>query len=102
MKRAFMDTRTYLGFLLSCAIGIVAFYRWPFPEDNALLELLRLQSPYVYYGIKCSYHTMLFTTPYIALAVLSSLAYIFSARSEKKPGRSTLPTYPESCGRNEL
>jgi len=86
----------------SATCGTLASYRWPFPEENALLQLVGLHQPWLFYGIEYSFLVMLYTTPYIALSVLSSLAYIFAGRSGKNLGAPRLPPYPESAARTEL
>lgn len=84
------------------ALGLTAFSRLPFPEENVLLQLVWLEKPYIFYGVKYAYLTMLFSTPYIVLSVLSSLTYIFSVRTEKTFTFAHLPPYPDPAGRNAL
>ncbi len=45
---------------------------------------------------------MFFTTPYIALSLASSLAYIFLARPGSNHGLALLPPYPEPALRDDL
>jgi TraM recognition site of TraD and TraG len=86
----------------SSACGMLASYRWPFPEKNSVLHLVELNQPWLFVGIEYSYLVMLYTTPYIALSVLSSLAYIFTGRSSKNAGAPKLPPYPDPAARTEL
>lgn len=74
----------------------------PFPEEHPLLQLLLWHKPYLFYGIKYSYFVMLYSTPYIGLSVIASLAYIFIARQEAPSVSGKLPPYPDPTGRNEL
>ncbi len=86
---------------MSAVVGIVAYKQLPFVEENALLQLVWAEKPALFYGIKYAYVAMLFTTPYVAISVLTSLAYIFI-----KPKRSTvapqLPPYPDPATRDTL
>jgi hypothetical protein len=84
------------------ALGVITLYRWPFPEDNDLLQLIGSQKPWLFDGIKYAYDAMLFTTPCIALSVASSLAYIFARRPGKATGFPKLPAYPDPTGRKDL
>ena len=65
-------------------MGPALFYRMPFPDQNNLLQLIWLEKPYLFYGIKWAYLTMLFSTPYIGFSLLFSLGYIFVVRHEAR------------------
>jgi len=100
--RRIVESRNFVSFVMSAAIGIVLFREWRFPEDNNVLQMVLLQKPYLFYGIKYSFTTMLFTTPFILLSVLFSLTYIFIVRQEEKVGLERLARYPAPALRNEL
>jgi hypothetical protein len=102
MVRALVESRQFISFLLSAGLGLAGFYRLPFPSDNALLALIRLQKPGIFLGIKWSFTAMLFTTPYVTCSVLLSLAYIFIIRQEKTVRAQRLPLYPAPATRGEL
>jgi len=87
---------------LSAALAWTAFCRWPFPEENELLQLVAIQKPWLFEGIKYTYLAMLFTTPCIALSVASSLVYIFAQRPGKTAGSPKLPAYPDPAKRKDL
>src|SRR5262249_38823752 len=74
----------------------------PFPADNALLELLRLERPQIFYAIEWTYTVMWFTTPYVATSVLLSLAYIFVIKLKHETRHGGLPPYPPARSRKEL
>ena len=99
MVRALVESRQFISFLLSAGLGLAGFYRLPFPSDNALLALVRLQKPGIFLGIKWSFTAMLFTTPYVTCSVLFSLAYIFIIRQEKTVRAQRLPMYPPAATR---
>jgi hypothetical protein len=87
---------------LSTLAGSAAISRMPFPDENALLRLVLLEKPYLFYGIKYAYFGMLFSTPYILFSVLLSLAYIFVIRQGPRTAFAKLPLYPEPAGRERL
>src|SRR5437879_11293086 len=89
-------------FALAASIGLAIFFRMPFPDENDVLQLVLLQKPYLFYGIKWAYEVMLFTTPYIAASLLFSLAYIFLPREGPAPIGGKLPAYPEVATRDKL
>jgi hypothetical protein len=102
MVRALVESRQFISFLLSAGLGLAGIYRLPFPSDNGLLALVRLQKPGIFLGIKWSFTAMLFTTPYGMCSVLFSLAYIFIIRQEKTVRAQRLPMYSPSAARGEL
>jgi hypothetical protein len=75
---------------------------WPFPEENALLQLVFLEKPALFYALKYAYLTMLFTTPFVAFSTALSVLYIFFAHRSKESGQIRLPKYPEIEGRDRL
>jgi hypothetical protein len=87
---------------LTAATGYTVLSRWPFPADHALLQLVFWHRPYLFYALKYVYVAMCFTTPYIALSVMASLAYIFVVRWEGPSGLAQLPPYPDPAGREAL
>src|SRR5438128_1429721 len=96
------QSRDFLSGLVSAGCGLALFFRLPFPEENDLLQLVLLQNPYLFYGIKWAYLAMLFTTPYIAASLLFSLAYIFLPHERPAPLGGKLPPYPEPAKRKRL
>src|SRR5258707_398751 len=83
-------------------VGLAAFLRFPFPEENGILQFVSLQKPVIFQAIKVTYVAMLFTTPCIAFSMLLSLVYIFLVRRESPTGLAKLPMYPASVGRDKL
>src|SRR5436309_2459914 len=87
---------------LAALVGLALLSCLPFPDENSLLQLVRLEAPSLFYGIKWTYLTLLFTTPYIGFSLLFSLAYIFFG-GERAPGAGgRLPPYPEAASRDKL
>src|SRR6266849_2298352 len=91
-----------LNLALTALVGAVLLYRMPFPEENALLQLVLFEKPQVFYGIKWTYLALLFATPYVGLSLVSSLAYIFIVRKAPASIGGKLPPYPELASREKL
>src|SRR5712691_3683797 len=94
--RTLVVNRPVTSAALSLGTGVTAIYRLPFPEQNGLLQLVLLQKPALFYGIKYAYLAMLFSTPYILFSILLSVAYIFFVRQRPCAALAKLPLYPEA------
>lgn len=100
--RRLVENRNVTSASLGLAAGITLLRRMPFPDENAIFQLVLLQKPYLFYEIKYAYLTMLFSTPCIFVSVLLSLAYIFVIRQGPRAAFAKLPTYPEPEMRERL
>jgi hypothetical protein len=74
--RQLVESRNLVSFVVSTALGLYLFRGWPFPAETNVLQMILLQKPYLYYGMKYGFVAMLFTTPYITSSILFSFAYI--------------------------
>jgi hypothetical protein len=97
-----IESRNWVSAIVAAGAGYLALSRWPFPAENALLQLILAQQPPVFCGIKYAYLTMCFTTPYLACSTLTSLVYIFIVRLERPLGLAKLPPYPDPTRRESL
>jgi hypothetical protein len=88
--------------MLSCGTGYALLKRYPFPGDDAALQLVLLSRPLLFVCLHRSYEAMLFSTPRIAFSSAFALLYIFGVRSEPSLERNPLPDYPHPGGREEL
>jgi hypothetical protein len=102
MIRAIVDSRPHLSLVFSIGIGIILNQRIPFPSDNAVLQLILAEKPVIFFGIKYAYQTMLFSTPFIACAMIFSLLYIFFVRPREVTALHPLPPYPDLGERDRL
>jgi TraM recognition site of TraD and TraG len=100
--RRLVENRNVTSAALALGAGIITLQRLPFPDENALLQLVLAEKPYLFYGIKYTYLGLLFSTPFIFFSVLLSLAYIFVIRQGPRIVLTKLPTYPEPAGRDRL
>ena len=101
MKR-FLHYRTFASLVMSLTLGSYAFRHYAFPDDNSLLRMILLQKPYLFHAIKFSFTLMLFTTPFLIVSVIFSLAYIFGVSRKGEIGTQPLPKYPDPRARDEL
>jgi hypothetical protein len=97
-----MENRIIVTAILAAAAGITALHRLPFPAENALLQLLFLEKPFLYHSGRMTYVAMLFTTPYILFSLLGSMIYIFFVRPSKESSLPRLPPYPDPARREKL
>ena len=73
--RPAVESRNLVSFVVSAALGLYLFRSWPFPVENDLLQMVLLQKPYLFYGIKYGFVAMLFSTLYIGSSILFSFTY---------------------------
>jgi TraM recognition site of TraD and TraG len=97
-----IEQRHWISAVLATGAGLLALSRYPFPEENVLLQLVLLHKPALFLALRYAYVAMCFTTPYITLSVLGSLVYIFVARFERPAGLAKLPRYPDPARRETL
>lgn len=85
--------RTVLTLASSVAVGTTFLQRYPFPDGDALLQVVLAHNRYVFYALRWSWTAMLFTTPAVVFSGVFSLIFIFTRRTNR-PGRSHLPPFP--------
>ena len=102
MLRTIVGHRSILSFMLSCGTGYALLKRYPFPADDAALQLILLSRPWLFMCLCRSYEAMLFSTPLIIFSSAFALLYIFAVRSEPSLVRNPLPGYPHPGGRDQL
>ncbi|MBN9662287.1 MAG: type IV secretory system conjugative DNA transfer family protein [Acidobacteria bacterium] len=102
MLRSIIHNRMPISFALSCAVGYALLRQWPFPGDNAILQLILAQKPWLFASIRWSYTAMLFSTPLIGFSSLLALLYIFAIEGDATLVRNPLPPYPHPLTREQL
>ena len=50
--RRVVESRNLVSFVVSTAIGLYLFRGWSFPVENHMLQMVLLQRPFLFYGIK--------------------------------------------------
>src|SRR5258708_4734472 len=97
-----LASKGLVAYVLACATGITLYFRWPFPENDLMLNLISIRAPLIYAGFKYTYTLFLFTTPYIGYSLVLSGLYVFAFRSNRRIKPMPLPAYPEPTRRDEL
>src|SRR5688572_23062408 len=92
-----LEFRAPINLGLATVIGVVGLHRWPFPTDNAFLAVIAARKPLLFEGLAHLYATLWFSTPLIALSVVSALLYVAVMRGNKRPACGPLPAYPEAA-----
>lgn len=94
--------RVLLSLGLSAACGIYLQNLYPIPADNPLLQMIAIQRPAILLGLLWSYTFFLYTTPFLLLSILFSLAYIHLYVPRFEEAAAPLPPYPDPRTREEL
>ena len=97
-----LASKGLVAYVLACATGMTLYFRWPFPADDLMLQLIAFRAPAIYQGFRYTYTLFLFTTPYIAYSLIFSGLYIFAFRPSRKVKPMELPPYPDPRARNDL
>ena len=100
--RTVMQFRFALCLAISAVAGALGLHVWPFPADNPILDLVRLERPFVYAGFTYTYATLWFTSSFFLASIAFSFVYVFVARWDDKQSPSPLPTYPDPGQRADL
>jgi len=102
MLRQVVDSRPYLTVIFTLGTGTLLSRRFPFPEANAVLQLIAAEKPIIFLSIEYAYQAMLFSTPFIACSMLFSFLYIFFVRPRETVALTSLAPYPEPPARDRL
>ncbi len=83
-----LEVRIFLSFLAASATGLALYFRFPFPEFNVFLNLIRVKDLPAFYFLKYSYVSFLFTTPFFAYSLLTSFLYLFVYSSRHRKSKA--------------
>jgi hypothetical protein len=98
-----LEIRTFVSFLGASLTGLALYFRFPFPEMNLFLNLIRVRELPTFYFLKYSYVSFLFTTPFFAYSLVTSFLYMFfDAAGRKKTPSYPLPPYSDPSTRESL
>ena len=98
-----LELRILLSFLAASAAGLVLYFRFPFPDMNVFLNLVRARDLPTYCFLKYSYVSFLFATPFFGFSLVTSFLYLFVFNSQRKASKPyMLPPYPDPRRRQEL
>jgi len=102
LSRPLVEYRVILSFGLSAACGVMPDSLYPLQAQNPFLQLVALERPAIFHLLIWSYSIFLYSTPFLVLSILFSLAYIhlYEPKSDRLAG--ALPPYPDPMRRAEL
>lgn len=86
--------QTALTILCAAIVGAVFTRRYPFPEQDALLQLVLHVKPWLYQCFHWTWAAMLFTTPALVFSGAFSLVYMFVADGDRR-AKGKLPPFPQ-------
>src|SRR5262245_29313201 len=89
--RVLVEYRFVVSLALSAVAGVGGLHAWPFPHENPILGLIEESHPMVYASFCYAYATVWFSTPFLLFNIVFSLAYIFTARSDRQTRSAPLP-----------
>jgi len=85
--------KTVLTFACAAIVGVTGLRRFPFPDTNAILQMVLFHKPYIFHALRWGWFVMLFTTPALFFSGLFSLVFIFTSKSTRQK-KGQLPPYP--------
>jgi hypothetical protein len=100
--RFLVEYRIVLSLAASAIGGAVGLHTCPFPAENVILALVRLERPLVYAGFAYTYAALWFSSSFFVASIALSCLYIFVARDGRTTFRAPLPPYPAADHRDEL
>ena len=100
--RTLIENRLLLSLGMSAACGIVLQSLYPINDTNPMLRFIALEKPGIFHALSWGYNLFLYTTPFIAVSILLSLAYVHFYAPDMNTTEGPLPPYPDPGSRREL
>ena len=97
-----VEHRAVINLAVAAAIGTAGLHAWPFPADNVFLSAVYAHKPLLFDGLAYVYATLWFSTPLLALTIVSALATVVVLRGDRAVSYAALPAYPDPASRPEL
>jgi hypothetical protein len=97
-----VEQRVFVAFVSSIAIGTKLLSRYPFPVDNTLLQFVAYERHNLHAILGWTYALFLFTTPFLVISAVLSLAYVHFYEPVLRANLNRLPPYPEVHTRQQL
>src|ERR1700674_876315 len=93
MLRRMLDARPLVAMVVAACVGVWGLSAYPLPMDNVFLELIELRNP-VFHVLASTYATCWFTTPFLAMSLVTSMLAIVAYHHLPLPRAHPLPLYP--------
>ena len=100
--RMLLEYRGAFNLAVAAVIGTLGQRAWPFPADNVFLAVIDTRQAWLFDGLAYLYATLWFSTPFVALSIVSALATIAVLRGERATSYTALPPYPDPATRQDL
>jgi hypothetical protein len=102
LTRLVIEHRLLLSIGISTACGIMLQSIYPVHYADPLLRMLALERPAIFHGLLWSYSFFLYSTPFLVLSILFSLAYVHLYAPDVNQITGPLPPYPNPRQRESL
>ncbi len=102
LLHALMEHRMLLSLGLSVACGIVLQSLYPMNTTDPMLRLIALERPAIFHGLLWSYNFFLYSTPFLGISILFSLAYVHFYKGQIERAAGALPPCPDPRTRANL
>jgi hypothetical protein len=102
LLRHAIENRLPISLGLSAACGIVLRSLYPSQTANSMLKMIAIARPGIAHGFVWSYTLFLFSTPFLVLSILFSLAYVHFYVPELNRTAGALPWFPDPRTRRDL
>ena len=100
--RLLLEYRAVFNLAVAAVVGTAGQGAWPFPADNVFLAVIDARKPWLFDGLAYLYATLWFSTPFVALSIVTALATIAVLRGERATAYTALPAYPDPTTRPDL
>src|SRR5271155_437341 len=97
-----VEQRLFVCVVFALAFGTALNIVTPFPDDNPFLRYVEQMRPMIFLALLWTYRLFLYTTPFILLSTVTSLAYIHGSEKSETATLGKLPPYPQVEDRNGL
>jgi hypothetical protein len=94
MPRRILDARPLVAHLVAAGAGVWGLSSFPLLMDNVFLEVIALRKPPVFQVLAYTYATVRFTTPFLAVSLVTSVLAIVADHHLPLPRTRPLPRYP--------
>ena len=93
MLRRMLDARPLVAMIVAAGVGVWGLSSYPLPRDNVFLEMIELRNPLVFHLLAYTYATCWFTTPFLAMSLVTSMLSIVAYHHLPLPREHPLPSY---------
>jgi hypothetical protein len=100
MLRRMLNARPLVAMIVAAGVGVWGLSAYPLPMDNVFLELIALRNPPVFHVLAYTYATVWFTTPFLAMSLVTSMLAIVAYHHLPLPRAHPLPRYPQPESRS--